>query len=472
MFFYEPLFLFLFAPAVYLLYELARARADWRGLVLLGASFIFYAWSEPVFIWVACGSIAVDLVVARKIARADPAPLEKKLWLAFGVCANLAVLAYYKYAGFLVQNLDALLPSALALAIPKIALPVGVSFIVFEKITYLVDVYRGVTPPARSLRLYALYVLFFPKLLAGPIIKYHDIAGQFERPPEGRLDDFAEGFSRFMQGVVKKVLLADALAGGADLVFARDPSELGFLDAWAGVIFFTFQIYFDFSGYSDMAIGLARLFGFRLLENFDSPYVATTMTEFWRRWHMSLTSWIREYLYFPLGGNRAGAWRTNLNLWLCFIASGVWHGAAWTFIAWGAYNGAFLALDRIFLAKSLKRLPPIVANLVTFIIVMVGWTIFRAASLGQAAGLLGVMAQPLKPSPEDAVFPSYCWIAAVIGAAIVVAQRAELSIVGLDWEALARRHAFAANMLLALLFAAALAKALADPFKPFIYFRF
>ena len=264
------------------------------------------------------------------------------------------------------MNFDALL-GALDLggvSIPKIALPIGVSFIVFEKITYLVDVYRGVTAPARSVSLYALYVFFFPKLLAGPIVKYHDIAGQMEACPPAHVDDFVLGFSRFMLGVIKKVLLADALAGGADLVFAHDPAELGFVEAWAGVIFFTFQIYFDFSGYSDMAIGLARMFGFRLLENFDEPYIATTMTEFWRRWHMSLTGWIREYLYFPLGGNRRGALRTHFNLWLCFLASGLWHGAAWNYIAWGAYNGLFLVLDRLFLARVLGRLRPWEANII------------------------------------------------------------------------------------------------------------
>ncbi|HXY57940.1 MAG TPA: MBOAT family O-acyltransferase [Methylocystis sp.] len=472
MLFYEPLFLFLFAPAVYLVYELVGARATLRALILLLASFAFYAWSEPVFIWVVLVSIAVDLLAAQKIAALGETAPARRWWLAFGVCANLAVLVYYKYTGFIVQNLDAMLPGALALAVPKIALPVGVSFIVFEKITYLVDVYRKITAPARSALLYALYVLFFPKLLAGPIIKYHDIAAQFESCPKGRIDDFSAGFARFMLGVVKKVLLADALASGADLVFAHPPSELGFTEAWAGVIFFTFQIYFDFSGYSDMAIGLARMFGFRLLENFDCPYVATTVTEFWRRWHMSLTSWIREYLYFPLGGSRVGPWRTNFNLWLCFLASGVWHGAAWTFVAWGAYNGAFLALDRMFLAKSLGRLPALLANLITFLVTMIGWTIFRATSLGQAFGLLGLMAQPFAASPEGEVFPAYYWLAAAVGAAIVIAQRAELMIEGLDWVALARRRAFAANSALAALFVAALAEALAEPFKPFIYFRF
>jgi alginate O-acetyltransferase complex protein AlgI len=294
-----------------------------------------------------------------------------------------------------------------------------------------------------------------------------------EACPPAHVDDFVLGFSRFMLGVVKKVLLADALAGGADLVFAHDPAELGFVEAWGGVIFFTFQIYFDFSGYSDMAIGLARIFGFRLLENFDEPYVATTITEFWRRWHMSLTSWIREYLYFPLGGNRGGALRTHFNLWLCFLASGLWHGAAWNYIAWGAYNGLFLVLDRLFLARALGRLRPWEANIATFFIVMVGWTIFRATtSLHQAGAMLALMAQPFARAPGEQMIPSYYWLAALIGAGIVVAQRGVLSIEGFSWMDLARRHALLANTLLALLFVAALAKGLADPFKPFIYFRF
>jgi alginate O-acetyltransferase complex protein AlgI len=356
--------------------------------------------------------------------------------------------------------------------IPQIALPIGVSFIVFEKITYLVDVYRGITKPARSVRLYALYVFFFPKLLAGPIIKYHDIAGQMETCPHAHIDDFVIGFSRFMLGVIKKVLLADALASGADLVFAHDPSGLGFADAWLGVIFFTFQIYFDFSGYSDMAIGLARMFGFRLLENFNMPYIATSISEFWRRWHMSLTGWIKEYLYFPLGGNREGALRTQFNLWICFLASGIWHGAAWTYVIWGAYNGLFLVLDRLFLLKWLARLPAWGANLVAMLIVMVGWTVFRATSLGQAGALLSLMAQPWAVGSDAPYIPSYYIIVAVVSALICVLQRLSVSLEGFKWEQLANKYAFAANSALSILFMCALAKGLADPFKPFIYFRF
>jgi alginate O-acetyltransferase complex protein AlgI len=474
MLFYEPLFLFLFAPAVYLIYLLFGAERGARALILLIASIVFYAWSEPVFVFVVFASVAADLFVAQRIDASSPDGSLRGRWLALGVALNLGILVYYKYTGFLALNLDALL-RALTLPgihIPQIALPIGVSFIVFEKITYLVDVYRGVTKPARSVQLYALYVFFFPKLLAGPIIKYHDIAGQMETCPHAHINDFVIGFSRFMLGVIKKVLLADALASGADLIFAQNPAGLGFADAWWGVIFFTFQIYFDFSGYSDMAIGLARMFGFRLLENFNMPYIAMSISEFWRRWHMSLTGWIKEYLYFPLGGNREGVVRTQFNLWICFLASGIWHGAAWTYVVWGAYNGLFLVLDRIFLLKWLARLPEWAANLVAMLIVMVGWTVFRATSLEQAGALLSLMAQPWIVGSDSPYIPNYYIVVALVSALICVLQRVSVSIEGFRWESLAGKFAFASNSVLSLLFIAALAKGLADPFKPFIYFRF
>ncbi len=511
MLFYEPLFLFLFGPAGYLIYLFFGEVRLRRAIILFAASVIFYAWSEPVFIFLVFASVALDLYVTQKLAAlsvSDPAVIPdaslkrsdresrlanetvialdsrsglrpagndmRKLWLALGVVANLAILVYYKYTGFLALNLDAIL-KALTLPginIPQIALPIGVSFIVFEKITYLVDVYRGVTAPARAPLLYGLYVFFFPKLLAGPIIKYHDIARQFDEMPHADVDDFVIGFSRFMLGVVKKLLFADTLASGADLIFSREVGSLGFTQAWAGVLFFTFQIYFDFSGYSDMAIGLARMFGFRLLENFHMPYVATSITDVWRRWHISLTSWIREYLYFPLGGNRRGEARTYLNLWICFFASGVWHGAAWTYIAWGAYNGVFLVLDRLFLVKSLQRLPDWCANIVTMIVVIVGWTFFRATSLSQAGALLALMANPTAQASVEIAIPQEYVVVALIAAAICVAQRLSLYVKDFDWGSAAQRYAMASNSALSLLFLAALAKGLADPFKPFIYFRF
>lgn len=474
MLFYEPLFLFLFGPAVYLCYFLLGAARGPRALILLAASVAFYGWSEPHFILVVFAAIALDLLVARAIFPAPQGARRRRLWLVLGVVANLAILVYFKYAGFIVSNLDAAfdrlgLP---VFAIPKIALPIGVSFIIFEKITYLVDVYRGVAAPARGPLLYALYVFFFPKLLAGPIIKYHDIERQFDECPHADIDDFVTGFSRFMLGVVKKLLIADTMASGADLIFSRDPAMLGFIDAWTGAIFFTFQIYFDFSGYSDMAIGLARMFGFRLLENFDMPYIATSMSDFWRRWHISLTSWIREYLYFPLGGNRGGEARTYFNLWICFLASGVWHGAAWPYVLWGVYNGLFLVLDRLFLVDALRRLPDWLANLATLVLVMVGWTIFRSTSFGQMQTLLALMAQPLADAPAPVPIPSELIFVATIAALICVAQRIGASRPGFDWAACAARYPRASNSVLALLFVAAVAKGLADPFKPFIYFRF
>jgi len=480
MLFYEPLFLFLFAPAAYLLYLFFGAERGRRALILLVASVVFYGWSEPVFVFVVFASIALDLFVARKIGsshqgRGGAVDGRTRLrWLALGAVSNLAILVYYKYTGFLALNLDALLRALTmpGINIPQIALPIGVSFIIFEKITYLVDVYRGVTAPARGPLLYGLYVFFFPKLLAGPIIKYHDIARQIEECPHADVDDFVTGFSRFMLGVVKKLLLADTMASGADMIFAREASTLGFADAWAGVIFFTLQIYFDFSGYSDMAIGLARMFGFRLLENFNMPYVAASVTDFWRRWHMSLTSWIREYLYFPLGGNRKGEARTYFNLWVCFLASGVWHGAAWTYVLWGVYNGVFLALDRLFLVERLRRLPDWLANIVTMLVVMVGWTLFRATTIQQAGAFLSLMARPWAQATAPVALPPEYVVMAVIAAAICVAQRVALSFEGFDWARAARRFALASNSALALLFIAALAKGLADPFKPFIYFRF
>ncbi len=507
MLFYEPLFLFVFGPAVYLVYFLLGARRRPRALLLLVASIVFYAWREPAFIFVVFASVAMDLYVARRIfalrhhgaaqagakatraqarGEGDVTVLEAppggsgvlpqdaaRRWLALGVIGNLAILVYYKYAGFLALNLDALL-SALTLPgvhVPSIALPIGVSFIVFEKITYLVDVYRRVTAPARGPLLYALYVFFFPKLLAGPIIKYHDIVGQFEASPQADMNDFVNGFSRFMLGVVKKVLIADVMASGADAFFSRDPASLGFAGAWTGVAFFTLQIYFDFSSYSDMAIGLARMFGYRLLENFDMPYIATSVTDFWRRWHMSLTGWIREYLYFPLGGNRKGEARTYFNLWICFLASGVWHGAAWPYVFWGVYNGAFLILDRLFLIERLKRLPDWLANIVTMLIVMVGWAVFRAASVEQAGAFLSVMMRPWAAGGAALAAPPEVVTMALVAAGVCVLQRIGAQ-KGIDWLALARRHAFLANSALALLFLAALAKGLAEPFKPFIYFRF
>src|SRR3954452_19852718 len=377
MLFYEPLFLTIF-PAIYAFYLLASGASAKKWTLLL-VSTLFYLWGEPVFVLLLLVSTAFDYALSFHLN--DPAaPRTRRLALAAGIAGNLGILIVYKYAKFLAGNFNLLLAPFGASTIPllHLALPIGVSFVVFEKITYLVDTYRGISRPAASFSDYCLFVLFFPKLLAGPILKYHEMKDQIASPPAVRGSDFAAGFLRFARGLGRKLLIADPLGSFANQVFAADPAGLSAGYAWLGLASFTLQIYFDFSGYSDMAIGLARMMGFRLRENFNSPYISQSLTEFWRRWHISLTTWIRDYLYIPLGGDRRGNVRTYLNLWICFLASGLWHGASWNFVLWGAYNGLFLTLDRLFLRDALQRCGAFIATSVTLFIVVIGWAIFRS----------------------------------------------------------------------------------------------
>ncbi len=450
MLFTEPLFLFAFLPTVTLVWLALPGVRLW---LLLAASLAFYSWGEPHFVPVVLASAVLDYALGPAVARGSA-------WaLRLGVAANLAVLLIYKYLGFL--------GGIAGLTLPAVALPIGVSFVVFEKITYLVDISRGLVPPRGGFARYLAYVLFFPKLLAGPIITFHQIAPQFAHPAAPSLDSFTAGFARFMLGVIKKILLADIVAGGADTLFARPDADIGFSEAWDAVLLFTLQIYLDFSAYSDMAIGLARIFGFRLRENFDRPYTSASITEFWRRWHMSLTAWIREYLYIPLGGNRAGRGRQAVNLWICFLASGLWHGAAWTYVAWGAFHGLFLALDKLFLLRWLAVLPRLLANGLTLLVVMAGWAIFRAGSLGQAGHMLAAMVHPgLRGA--GFVWPNDVALAALAGVAVCAAPLI------LPIPNLLRRRAVQWGVQWAglLLFIAALVRAVADPFRPFLYFRF
>ena len=475
MLFYEPLFLFIFFPTFYLLYLLGERRYWVRGAVILLGSIAFYEWSDPVFPLLVLVSSAIDWLIARGMDRMERGTRAVKLLLGFGVILNLALLVHFKYTHFLIENLNIALTgfSIASIENPLIPLPVGVSFVVFEKITYLVDVYRRVSRPARNLFTYLIYVFFFPKLLAGPIIKYHEIEGQLATLPRANFDDFSAGLLRFMLGVVKKTIIADTLARGADMIFAAPAGTIGFAEAWWGIIFFTFQIYFDFSAYSDMAIGLARMLGFRLFENFNMPYISCSITEFWRRWHISLSTWIREYLYVPLGGNRVSPARRYLNLWLCFLASGLWHGAAWTYIAWGAYNGLFLVLEKVFLLRLLDRLPRWAANAFAFLVVMVGWTLFRAGSLHQAGEFLSAMVHPGLSSGKAPIFitPDMT-TAAAIAAFICVLPRLPGFGRLRDWLLSGEWRTTALQTAISLLFVVAVGKAMADPFTPFIYFRF
>src|SRR2546425_1448106 len=352
MVFASPIFLFLFLPLILATYFLLPRR--WGNAALLVASLAFYVWGEGLYATIVITSIAFNWALGKRIGDAKD-PRARRRWLALAVAGNLAVLAIFKYANFFVANLHAALGAhswgAIAIAIP---LPLGISFFTFHSISYLVDIYRKNATAQRNIGSFALYILLFPQLIAGPIIRYKDIAQQIASR-ERRFADVAEGVRRFVIGLGKKVLIANTLGRVADQVFAIAPSELNTSVAWLGLVCYSLQIYFDFSGYSDMAIGMMRMFGFRVLENFNYPYISQSIREFWRRWHISLSNFFRDYLYIPLGGNRRGKVRGYANLVIVFLLCGLWHGANWTFILWGAWHGVFLVLERAGVEGALER---------------------------------------------------------------------------------------------------------------------
>jgi alginate O-acetyltransferase complex protein AlgI len=470
MLFYEPLFLTIF-PAFYALY-LLTSRASAKKWTLLVASALFYLWGEPVFVLVLFASTAIDYALSFHLN--DPTPLpNRRLALTAGIVGNIAILVVYKYADFIAENFNLVFAPRGAhwIGLLHLALPIGVSFVVFEKITYLVDTYRGTSRTAATFQNYCLFVLFFPKLLAGPILKYHEMKDQIAKPPPIEWDDFWSGYLRFARGIGRKLLIADPLGAFVNTIFAADPSNLSTGHAWLGLGSFTLQIYFDFAGYSDMAIGIARMLGFRLKENFNTPYIARSMTEFWRRWHISLTTWIRDYLYKPLGGSRDGEARTYVNLWICFLLSGLWHGASWNFLLWGAYNGLFLTLDRIFLRDALTRCGAVISSAVTLFIVMIGWAIFRADSPSQLLPFLSALFGMSHPTVALEVPPEVPFTLA-LGAVISLLPATPL------YPPLVRAFEKYGSLrsltmvALVLVYVLAIARAVTVPFQPFIYFRF
>jgi alginate O-acetyltransferase complex protein AlgI len=386
MIFSSLLFLFLFLPAFLVAYYLTPNRH--RNITAVLASLIFYAWGAPRFLFVLVGCAVIDyniglLIFGTKSLKA------RKAWLALSLSINVGLLIFFKYANFGVDQLNSLLTAVNLNPIgwARIALPIGISFFTFHKISYMVDVYRGVTAPSRTFSTYLLYLLFFPQLIAGPIIRYHDVAGQLDYRRH-TMDRFLSGLWRFCLGLGKKVLIANALGETVKCVFDGSISGITPIYAWIGVFAFTFQLYFDFSGYSDMAIGLGRMAGIEFLENFNMPYIASTFTEFWRRWHISLSSFMREYLYVPLGGNRVSKAKSYRNLWIVFLISGIWHGAAWPFVAWGAFHGFFLTLDKLFWTRASKKLPKLVTLPLTFFFLMIGWVLFRSETMTDASSYL------------------------------------------------------------------------------------
>jgi alginate O-acetyltransferase complex protein AlgI len=390
MLFSAAIFLFLFLPVLLALYFLSPRRL--RNLLLLTASLLFYVWGEKHYVVVLLTSIAMNYTMGLVLDYLQ-AKRGRRLAIVLAVAANLGLLATFKYAGFLTDNLNGALAvlHLPAVSVRKLHLPLGISFFTFHALSYVIDIYRREVRALKNPITFALYISFFPQSIAGPIVRYSDLASQLVRRTVNR-EGFAEGVRRFIFGLSKKMLIANTLAAPADAIFALPSEGLTAGLTWLGILCYTLQIYFDFSGYSDMAIGLAKMFGFDFKENFNYPYVSRSITEFWRRWHMSLSSWFRNYLYIPLGGNRCGTERTYFNLLAVFFLCGLWHGASWTFVCWGLFHGGFLVLERMKLGRWLDTAWAPLRHGYALGVVMVGWVFFRAKTFEQAASFLTAMA--------------------------------------------------------------------------------
>ena len=379
MVFSTPIFLFLFLPAVLVLnYIIPKKYIAAKNVVLLIASLFFYAWGEPKNVLLMLLSIAVNYVCGLLLGRFDSDEKKRKVVLCVSVVFNLGLLFFFKYFSFVTGGL-----------FPVIKLPIGISFFTFQIMSYTIDVYRRSVEPQKSLLKLALYISLFPQLIAGPIVRYIDVEKQLTYR-ECTAEKTARGMIRFSMGLAKKVIVSNTVAAICDGIFGSTNTVPAFT-AWVGVICYALQIYFDFSGYSDMAIGMGHMLGFDFLENFNYPYVSCSVQEFWRRWHISLSSWFRDYLYIPLGGNRRGKVRTYINLIIVFACTGLWHGASFSFIVWGLWHGLFLVIERLGFKKALDKLPKFIGWIYTMLVVLVGWVFFRADTLSAAMKYLGEM---------------------------------------------------------------------------------
>jgi alginate O-acetyltransferase complex protein AlgI len=477
MVFASPVFLFLFLPIFLALYYLTPQR--WRsGTILLGSS-VFYAWWRADFLLLLYGIIGWSWAMGIAIDR------WRRKWLLFvGVAANLLTLGYFKYWNFGVNSFLAIMIKAGMKPQPEfvhVLLPIGISFFVFHAISYIVDVWRRDTPPTKNLLDFAAFITLFPHLIAGPVLRYKDLAWQFSNRRHG-WDLFGEGAYRFMTGFSKKVLIADTVAPLADAAFALDHPAMA--DSWLGIAAYTIQLYYDFSGYSEMAVGLALMMGFRFIENFNMPYLSRSITEFWRRWHISLSTWLRDYLYIPLGGNRKGRVRTYINLFLTMLLGGLWHGANWTFVLWGGWHGGLLAAEKLRSERVGKKqrgpLAQIPAQIYCILAVMLGWVLFRAPNVAAAFGFYQGMIGMNGAGISDAYawqIKYICVAALAAGIALAFGQpyfNRYREPVPLSKESVAVRVSppLGWQMLSAGFFLLAVTRLLAMSYSPFLYFQF
>ncbi len=467
MVFSSMVFLCVFLPVVFLLYYMIPSLQV-RNMLLILFSLLFYAYGEPVYVILMMISTMLNYIFGRIIGRSEQR--FRKVILTFAVICNLGILAFFKYADMIIATGNTLFHMDVEqLGLP---LPIGLSFFTFQAMSYVIDVYRGEVECQRAYRNVLLYISFFPQLIAGPIVKYHDIQEQITNR-SGDLKKIATGLRRFITGLGKKVLISNTMAVAADAVFAAPVDELNACSAWIGALAYMMQIYFDFSGYSDMAIGLGHMFGFAFLENFQYPYISGSIKEFWRRWHISLSTWFKEYLYIPLGGNRKGRIRTYINKIIVFLCTGLWHGANWTFVVWGIFHGMFLLLEDIL---PVRKLPRILRHLYAVLAVCVGFVIFRADTLLDGFGMIGTMFTGWSFREGQMAFaleqltPVFLLIfaAAVAGCTpIVPCIRNRVSGTRIGW--ICEPASYIVSVLLLLLCMFNLA---GGSYNPFIYFRF
>ncbi len=469
MVFSSLVFLWIFLPCVLALCFLVR-NTKVQNILLLIASLLFYAWGEPTYVFLLLFSVIMNWGFGLLM---EKFPSHKGTILTVDLVGNIAIIGYFKYANFVLNTLDHLLPMV-SLPRTNIALPIGISFFTFQAMSYIIDLYRGQYKAQKNVLNLALYISFFPQLIAGPIVKYRDIDAQIlDRSVS--MEKFTWGFRRFLYGLGKKVILSNLLAITVDKIFALDMNSITGQMAWVAAIFYTLQIYYDFSGYSDMAIGLGKMFGFDFLENFNYPYLSDSIKEFWRRWHISLSSWFKEYLYIPLGGNRKGKVRTYINLLIVFATTGLWHGASWNFVGWGLYHGFFLVVERMGFGKILEK-SKVLSRIYTLLVVTVGWVFFRADGLGQGLQIVKRMFMPFA-FRESAVMlgtlvTPQIWLAflfAVLGAGILKVLFATKKLAGVakKWKGSVPEAVYLTLVLVYCLLLLA-----NNTYNPFIYFRF
>lgn len=474
MIFSSSIFLFGFCPIFFVvLYCLSKHIRVQNAWIML-SSILFYAWGAREFFFVVIITLIIDFVFGKLIYTL---PKLAKLFTVLDVVMNLGILIYFKYLNFFMDNINAVYRDIgwNPVVFARIILPLGVSFVVFQKMTYCLDIAQSKIKPTNNFFLLLEYLLIFPQIVAGPIVKYNEIAEQLlHRNVSSKM--FLKGFARFAIGLFKKVWIADIVARIADAVFnAHALCNIPFDYAWMGIIAYTFQIYFDFSAYSDMAIGMLAMMGFHIPENFNKPYIALSITDFWKRWHISMTSWFREYLYFPLGGNRKGKVRTYINQWVVFLLSGFWHGASWNFIVWGGYHGTILCVERMGFLKKAEKINRFVRWAVTFLLVMIGWVFFRADTICTAFGYIASMFD--FGNYYVHVLPDYIltidpreWF--VLALAALISFLPCLKGIYAWLKAKVEEHPILTSTGALILFALAALKVITGSISPFIYFRF